>query len=285
MMLPLKIAIAIQQMLRGERIPQSQLKHKIIDVLVTEGLISRQLQGRTKSVLYVANGEALIGYVKNNFGINDLSKYIDGFQEEDLTRSQSIEIASDSKIRAIRTFKGFLVNSYAPIHAGLNGKPIIIEPTIGTFTFIYDFESFNLSPEVTIVGIENPENFRHIEKQQHYFKNIKPLFVSRYPQGKDLVRWMGGIENPYLHFGDFDFEGINIYLNEYKKHLGKRASFFVPDNVEDLLSVYGNSELYNKQFNRLSDVNAIEEERVKSLVALFHKDKKVLEQEILISRV
>ncbi|MEO6707066.1 MAG: hypothetical protein ABIN04_14590 [Ginsengibacter sp.] len=124
----------------------------------------------------------------------------------------------------------------------LNNERIIIEPKEGTFTFIYDYANFIPFNDITIIGIENPENLRHIQKQQKLFKNFRPLFVSRYPQNKDLIRWLVSIDNNYLHFGDFDFAGLNIYWNEYKKHLRERASFFLPGNIEELLLKNGNRD-------------------------------------------
>jgi len=75
---------------------------------------------------------------------------------------------------------------------------LTVQPQEGTFTFIYDFENFSPSDDITIVGIENPSNFRHIQKQRKLFGEIQPLFVSRYPQRKDLVKWLQTIPNPYL---------------------------------------------------------------------------------------
>ena len=109
---------------------------------------------------------------------------------------------------------------------------LTIQPREGTFTFIYDFETFFPPDNITIVGIENPENFRHIQKQKKFFEDIQPLFVSRYPQNKDLIKWLQTIPNSYLHFGDFDFAGLNIYINEFKKHLHDKATFYLPPDIE-----------------------------------------------------
>ncbi|GHT75088.1 hypothetical protein AGMMS50262_09440 [Bacteroidia bacterium] len=107
--------------------------------------------------------------------------------------------------------------------------------------------------------------------------------VSRYPQNqsKDLLKWLQIIPNKYLHFGDFDFAGIGIYLNEYKKHLGNKASFFIPENIEQILEIYGNKELYNNQKINFNEEN-LTEENLKQLIPLIHKYKKGLEQEIFI---
>ncbi|MCA6071324.1 MAG: hypothetical protein LE168_02900 [Endomicrobium sp.] len=67
---------------------------------------------------------------------------------------------------------------------------------------------------------------------------MRPLFVSRYPQNqsKDLIKWLQSIPNNYLHFGDFDFAGIGIYLNEYKKYLTDKAMFLIPENIEKFIA-------------------------------------------------
>jgi len=286
MSLPFKIATALklQRLINGESIPFSQLKDEPVESLINEGLIHKKLQGRTKSVLYVTDVPALNAYILNRFGIQNLSSYIEGLRSEDLTRSESVALGSNSKLKNIRTFKGFLVNCYQPIPATLNGQPVVVAPSAGTFVFISDFETFIPAPDVTIIGVENSENFRFIEKQQKYFSSLKPLFVSRYPQGNDMVKWLSAIANQYLHFGDFDFEGVNIYLNEYKKHLNNRASFFIPTHIEQLIQSFGNSELYDSQFQRRPHISEIAEENIHGLFNLFHSHKKVLEQEILISK-
>jgi hypothetical protein len=92
-------------------------------------------------------------------------------------------------------------------------------------------------PNTIIVGIENAECFASIDKLRYLLPGIHPLFVCRYPQGqgKDLIKWLQSIPNSYLHMGDYDFAGINIYHQEFKKHLGDWATFFIPDNIDWLL--------------------------------------------------
>ena len=87
-----------------------------------------------------------------------------------------------------------------------------------------------------------------------------------------------------MHFGDFDFAGIAIYLNEYKRQLEKKALFFVPKNIEDLIKINGNRKLYNEQ-NINFKVERINEENLLKLIKTIHKYRKGLEQEILIKRM
>ncbi len=87
-----------------------------------------------------------------------------------LTRAEAVAISSSSKLRRIRTFKGFLVYSYEPVNASLSGNTIFVDPHEGTFTFVYDYEHFVPNENITIIGVENPENFRWAAKQKSLFQ-------------------------------------------------------------------------------------------------------------------
>ena len=281
MKIPVHIAEKLLQLSQGESIPSSLAKHAVIDDLVLEGIIERK--GRIQKSLLLSDNKALNIYLQNNYSINDLQQYIQVSRKEEVTRSELVAATSDSKHIAVRTFKGFLINCYSPIRATLNGKQITFHPDDGTFQFIYDFEKFILSPDITIVGIENPSNFRYIDKQKYLFADINPLFVSRYPQNqsKDLIKWLQSIPNPYLHFGDFDIAGIGIYLNEFKKHLADRATFFVPENIEKLIADFGNKKRYDEQKKNFG-LKSIREQKLLQLIESIHKYRKGLDQEILI---
>lgn len=282
MKLPLNIAEKLLLLADGEKIPSSKLKHEIIKDMISEGIIHKP--GKLKSTVQLADKQQLKLYLENRFAIKDLHTYIETFKKEGLLRADLVSIAADSKIKSLRTFKGFLVNCYSPALATLNGQAITISPTNGTFNFIYDFESFIPEQDITIVGIENPENFRHIDKQKYLFKNIKPLFVSRYPQNqsKDLIKWLQSIQNNYLHFGDFDFAGIGIYLNEFKKHLDNKAMFFIPANIDNSIKKSGSKKRYDEQKINF-DIGKIKEEDLLQLLDSIHRHKKGLDQEIFIN--
>jgi hypothetical protein len=283
MKLSLSIAVQIQQMLEGVELPSSKVKHIVINKLVEDGLVHVRQAGRTRQMYSIRNIGAFKSYLSNQFGIDDLQNYIEKISCEDLTRAEAVAISSNSKLKRIRTFKGFLVHSYEPVKAFLRGNSISVNPNEGTFTFIYDYEVFMPEENVTIVGIENPENFRWVAKQKNLFLHLQPLFVSRYPQSNDLIKWLCAVPNQYLHFGDFDFEGINIYLSEYKKYLGEKASFFVPESIDEMIQTKGNRDLYNKQLHLKPDDALIEEQPIKDLLKSMDKYKKVLEQEYLIT--
>jgi len=282
MSIPIHIAQKLLLLSKGETIPSSSAKHFLIEELVLEGILERN--GRIKKTLRLQDNNALNIYLKNIYSITNLSDFIDLLQKENITRNELVSVSSDSKLRKVRTFKGFLVNCFNPIQGTLNNKQIIINPVEGTFQFIYDFEKFIPAPNITIVGIENPENFRHIGRQKYLFKNINPLFVCRYPQNqsKDLIKWLKVIPNNYLHFGDFDFAGIGIYINEFNKHLVDKSQFFIPENIDDLIKQHGNKNRYNDQTTNFN-VEAIKESSIIELIDILHKYRKGLDQEILIS--
>ncbi|MDR3245138.1 MAG: hypothetical protein LBT50_01745 [Prevotellaceae bacterium] len=201
MKMPITIAENLILLRNGEKIPASKMKHGLVNEMLENGILRKQIQGRSKALIYLSERQALDDFLQNHYGITDLQNYIRTLKSDDLTRADAIAVSSDSKLKSVRTFKGFLVNCSVSIQATIDGEHIIINPAKGTFQFIYDFENFEIPQDITVVGIENPENFRYIERQKYLFENIKPLFVSRYPQNqsKDLIKWLQSIPNNYLH--------------------------------------------------------------------------------------
>ncbi|HHH55360.1 MAG TPA: hypothetical protein ENK91_17010, partial [Bacteroidetes bacterium] len=89
------------------------------------------------------------------------------------------------------------------------------------------------------------------------------------------------IPNNYLHYGDFDIAGIGIYLNEYKKHLGDKARFFIPKDIEETIK-NGSRKRYDKQKINFK-INEIEEKGLLKLIEIIKKEKKGLDQEYYIN--
>lgn len=282
MRLSLAVARQVSQLMEGTKLAASQCNSLPLKKMLEDGVLQKQQVGRSKAFILASSPRAVEIYLLNNFGISDLAAYKIELDSEDSTRGDIIKVSGNSKLKNIRTFKGFLVNSYMPIRTILNNKPFDILPAEGSFTFIYDYERFYPSENVTIVGVENPENFRWIHKQAYLFTGIIPLFVSRYPQNKDLIRWLKQIPNPYVHFGDLDFAGIRIYESEIYNHISDRATFFVPNQLEQHLEKYGNRPLYFKQANL--PVIQTKDIHLQYLIEMFHRHQKVLEQEVFIKQ-
>lgn len=223
-------------------------------------------------------------YLKNHYQINDLKAYVN--INEKTTRSEATKIASNSKITNKKVFQGIWLNAFQDIPAALNGEIINLKPTKGSVSFFTDFEHLELDKDIIIVGVENAENFINIAFQQYLFDDTKRyLFTFRDMKNyKTLKQWLSKIENPYLHFGDFDLAGVAIFEHQFHNFLGKRATFFVPNNLKQLFNDFGNSDLYNKQFAKYPNLKG-STIKTKQLLELIHKNQKGVDQESLIKRV
>ncbi len=283
MQLSLKSAKILLQLISGQSIPNSSVKGKLFDNLVSENILERK--GKHRKTIMLLNKKSLELYIANQLQIDNLNEYVSALESANTSRADFVKITTNSKHSTERTFKGFLVNSYDAIKAQLNNENITINPINGSFTFIVDYETFKIPKHITVVGVENSKNFSEIRSQNYLFNDITPLFISRYPQNqsKDFIKWMQSIPNKYLHFGDFDYAGIGIYLNEYKRHLNEKASFFIPKTIEQDLISKGNKDRYNKQ-NINFNVKEITELEVLKLLKLIDLKKRGLDQEYYINK-
>ncbi len=283
MKLSLKIAKIFIRLMSGESVTASSAKSKLIDVLISENILWQK--GRHHKTIQLRDEKQLSVYLSNQLQIKNLNLYISALENKNTSRSDFVKITTDSKKSKERAFKGFLVNSYNPIKAEMNNHKFTINPVDGSFIFIYDFETFKINKDITIVGVENSKNFRHIKEQKYLFKNIEPLFISRYPQNqkKDFIKWLQSNPNNYLHFGDFDIAGIGIYLNEYKTHLSEKAKFFIPRNIKNAIKENGNRDRFDNQKVNFS-INEIEERQLLNLIEIINTEKKGLDQEFYIEK-
>lgn len=277
-----KTVTLIEKLIRlanGDTLPVSSLKGDWFEQMQTDGILVAVTHGSRKG-LRVADVTSFRHYVASQYDIRDLEQTHELLSKENVSRAEQVVVTGDSKFHSRRTFTGFLVNSYQPIDAVLNGKLLTIFPPQGCCLFIADYQHFCVSEDVVIIGVENAENFLYIEHQKYLFKGYKKvLFVSRYPQeqSKDLLKWLQSIPNQYIHFGDLDLAGIVIYENEYYCHLGERASFFVPLDFEQRISE-GSLKRYNVQYNRFGNLD-IKDLRLQNLLSCIHHYHKGYDQE------
>lgn len=274
----------LSRLTAGETLPASSLKGDWFAQMQADDILVAVTHGSRKS-LRVADASSFLAYLDSHYRIRDLEQTRELLSNAETDRASQVEVTGDSKFMPRRTFTGFLLNSYQPIDAVLNGKPLTILPPEGTFIFIADYQHFSIPKDVVIVGVENAENFRHAARQKYLFSDYgKVLFVSRYPQhqSRDLLQWLLSIQNRYVHFGDLDLAGIAIYQNEFYRHLGKRASFFIPEDYERRISE-GNPHLYNSQLPQYGKMK-VEDESVSKLLSCIHRYHRGYEQEGYIKR-
>ncbi len=266
----------------GETVAESRLGTEAVSTLNEIGALTPIIRGSRRSYK-AANAENFRSAVELAFGIRDIDAHLTLITNSDSMRADATRITGDSKAQKVRTFCGFLVNSYTPIEAELSGMPFTIAPQEGSYVFVSDFMTFHIPNDVIVVGIENSENFRYIRRQRRFFEQevaqCSPLlFVSRYPQrNNDLTSWLASIPNNYIHFGDLDLAGVSIFLTEFYAKLGPRASFLIPSDYIKRLQM-GSEERYNVQLPHFRNMS-LQDNRVLPLVSAIHDIHKGYDQE------
>ena len=266
------------QLMDGELVASSTLRKDFAETLLSEGLLTVQTHGSRRAFRAI-DAIALKNFLQTHYEelrtVGD--RYLDSYE----TRSEQAAETGNSKLVMIRSCPGFPVNSYEPITCSLSGNEFVINPPEGSFVFISDCQSFTVPEDVVVVGIENMENFRMIRHQRKLFEavlgDMPLLFVSRYPQSKDLRKWLQRITNRYVHFGDFDLAGINIFLTEFQQFLGARSSLLIPSDIERRLQI-GSQERYNSQLSRFGNLKS-DDNRIQTVIDLINKYHRCYDQE------
>ena len=268
----------LQQLMDGGPVAASTLRKDIAETLLAEGLLTVQTHGSRRAFRAI-NAIALKNFLQTRY--EELRTLGDNYLDSYTTRFEQAAETGNSKLVMVRSCPGFPVNSYEPITCSLSGNEIVVNPPEGGFVFIDNWQQFTIPNDVVVVGIENMENFRMIRHQRKLFESVLGdtplLFVSRYPQSKDLRKWLQGITNRYVHFGDFDLAGINIFLTEFQQFLGARSSFFIPSDIEKRLQI-GSQDRYNNQLSRFRDLKC-DENRIQAIIDLINKYHKCYDQE------
>ena len=274
------ISASLRALVAGERVAGSKLNSTLLDELLAEGLLLVDSHGSKKS--YRARDiETLKRYLIDK----DESYRVLELTSLDSRASMAAE-TGNSKLLMVRSCPGFPVNSYEPIECSLLGEPFMVNPQEGSFVFMADWQAFTIPEDVTVIGIENMENFRLIRRQRLFFDEylqahglpIRALFVSRYPQSTDLRKWLTSVPNYYLHFGDFDLAGIHIFQSEFEQYLGSsRSSFLIPNDIAARLAS-GSIQRFDEQFNRFNNISS-ENQELQEVINLINQYRKGYDQE------
>jgi hypothetical protein len=283
MKIPLSFAKKLLKVFDGETL-RSEFTSSLLSInyfnrFIDEGILKAKPHRNTQ--LIYGNTENIINFLKKEYGITDLEKYIETLENEDADKSHAAEFASDTKVLNKRSFEGFFIRTYDNFNGIINGQKIVLNPPKGSWIYIVDYKNFTIENDITIIGIENPETFRYIENYKYLFSTIKPLFLLRFNNNL-YIEWLQSIENKYLHFGDFDLSALAIYIHEFRNKLGEnRCSFFIPKNIEQLIMKSENRDLYLKQLNdkRVKNIKFENYPEISELALLIKKHQTTLEQE------
>lgn len=255
----------------------------IVSQLIKDGVLDYIPVGKQQRKLFCPKPHNLHQYLHHKFEITSLESYITYLQSKQISRGDAVLATADSKFKKTTIFSGFLVNAYHYLPCALHDQPFLIAPKDGTYTFIHQYQNFRVPNDVTIVGIENYENFRDIDRQHQLFPNIRPLFVWRYLNSNAIADWVKSIPNPYLHFGDYDPKGLQIYCAEFRQKIGpEKCGLLIPDNLDELVFQYSEKDLYLRQQNLIDHLISQNIDEVNQVLHILQKHKKGLAQEALI---
>ena len=91
---------------RGEKLPSSQFNNALSALLLEEEVLQILPKGSRKTY-YVRNQATLDDFLYNRFNVSNLSLYVETLEKEDLLRADLARQVGDTKIRPVRSFKGF----------------------------------------------------------------------------------------------------------------------------------------------------------------------------------
>lgn len=270
----------LKELSEGKKVPLSRLKARIFQQLIQEQVLLRQKESHGWNI-YTDHPQSLLNYLYNHYIRCTLDEYIERGQAAP-SRSNNIRMSGDSKLKETELWQGFYFKVSEPIHAQWQGKPLTLLPyPEGIPVFMPQPETLSLPEDVTVVMIENSENFLKIETQLPLFQGLKCFFVSFYPreQHSYFIEWLQKQPNNYVHYGDFDFAGIHIYQSQYKKYVSGESRYLVPSGLLPLFRRYGKRELYNNQLSLQALIKA-DEPGISELLEIIKREHKGLEQEI-----
>jgi len=276
--LSLSLAKKLLKLVQNTEINSSEFKNsESLKVLIDLGIVHLQVKGQKTKIMLSSEYKLQI-YLKS-VGIDNLEAYVDGGLNPHRSRASISQVSSDSKSFKTQVQAGLYLASYEVVDISINAEPLsLITPYMSAF-FVHKDAKLTFNKDVLVVGVENFENLTSIVKQKHLFKDDrKKIFIYR---NKYLREFLSSSFNEYLHFGDFDLAGVNIFINEIVPRLPhERYHFFIPENIAELLE-YGSAEDYFLHQKKYPNLKA-KSKYLQDFIELLHQKKRSLHQERLI---
>ena len=244
------------------------------------------ISGKPQQV-YLNDQSALLGVIRANGykieSITDLDYFIKQ-GEEPISRDEIADYYSDTKRKESKSFNGLMVNVIDKLEIIFNNKKQYIYPMEGMGLFLHYSSKLEIADDVIIIGVENPQVVWKISNYKHLFtENKKYLFIciSEYKTNYQY-QWLESFEGEYIHFGDFDLAGANIYLNTIipKLKKAKKHSFLIPENIYEIMKKRNYKKDYQNQLN-YRNIESKDDFLLQELISFIKKYKITLEQEML----
>lgn len=269
----------------GERVTEGKVKPymKQLKPLFDEKIIGLKNVSKTRNILVLKSKERLDVYMLKHYGIKNIKGYIEVSQKSDKTRTDVLGESTDDKSIKTNPQTGLFLKANVNILYNDKELPLSLIMNDG-IVFHLDTPGYLPFPdrEVTIVGVENYETLAKIKSQIEIFGEGKFLFIFI---NSFMLQWIKGLQNDYIHYGDFDYAGISIYKDKVVPKLRGKHSFYIPDNIEALMDK-SDSKNYFKQ------VDSYKKENLKGVSAYLDKlieliyDRKItVQQELIVSNL
>lgn len=273
----------IKRLLEGEVIRGKNLsKKEPYNFLKLNGSIVVEKVTAQREKAYLLSFENLFLALQNQgyniTNIEGINEQLESFSKTS-PRDEIQKLQTSTKAKHSPSLKGLFISALDDVSLKLNDDDVVIKANSGMAYFFFHTEKIEISKELVIVGVENYQVLWFAKKYEKFFEGKKFLFIS---VNAYMLEWIEGVENEYIHFGDFDLAGLNIYANRVIPHLKKckKHSFFVPSNIKELIEKYGDPALYDKQLRyKETPLGSRELEALRD-VMIYHK--KVVEQEGII---
>ena len=253
---------------------------KIIEQLRLNGAIKTSRQTPKREIVYLLKAQNIFLFLKNNTynidSIQDIDTFLQEVVETQASRDTIQKWQQNGKRHKSDSLRGLYVSSLEDVVIQVDAKDFRVLPTNGIGYFLFYTQKIEVTPETIIVGVENYQVIWFAQKYREFFNKKNTLFVV---SNSFMWEWIEGLENEYIHFGDYDLAGINIYLNTIVPRLRKckKHSMFIPQNIEQLIKEHGDRELYEQQVSYKNlVVNNSDISRLKDIICHY---KKSLEQE------
>jgi len=243
------------------------------------------------AVVYLNDSATLLGVIRaNGYEVNSsedidyfISQYKDIKSRDEISRNYSNTKRVESK-----SFNGLMVSVLKKLEVEIGDKKQYLYPMNGCGTFIHYTLKFNIDNETIVVGVENPQVVWYIQKYKHLFEEEKKYIFLSISEYKTTYQyeWLESFYGEYIHFGDFDLAGVNIYLKTIVPRLknAKAVSFLIPKNIYKLMKEKKYKKDYSRQM-RYFNIHSDKDENLQTLINFIKNNKITLEQEHLGSNI
>ncbi|MEA1955750.1 MAG: hypothetical protein U9N02_04565 [Campylobacterota bacterium] len=270
----------IKTLLEKGSITEGKFKNKeIINSLKQNDSIYSGKKTAKIRYIHLLNANNVFLFLKNNKyfinSIDDIDNYICEILDSKASRDKIQKWHNNTKFKGSESLKGLYVSSINNIDIKINDEIITIVPNNGVGYFLFYTEKIELFKDTIIVGIENYQVVWFAKKYKKFFNdNVLFVVINSY-----MLKWISNLENEYIHFGDYDLSGIDIYINKIipKLEKSKKHTMFIPNNIELLIKKYGDAKLYQQQIRHKDLI--VHDIKINKLKNLLNKYKKAIEQE------